>query len=163
VFKGEFTRHILDRTRPRELHLIDVWWKLYGETYPDWGAYTDFGRLATREAFEMAQAAVRGHDRRRVAVFHVENDLECLSRFPNGHFDWVYLDSSHDYDQTLKELELLDRKLGPRGLIAGDDWREDPTHAHHGVCRAATEFCTRTSWRLVERDQFGQWCLSRRG
>jgi hypothetical protein len=112
VFKGEFTRHILDRTRPRELHLIDVWWKLYGETYPDWGAYTDFGRLATREAFEMAQAAVRGHDRRRVAVFHVENDLECLSRFPNGHFDWVYLDSSHDYDQTLKELELLDRKLG---------------------------------------------------
>jgi hypothetical protein len=43
VFRGEFTRHILRVAQPRELHLIDGWWELYGERYPDWGAYTDHG------------------------------------------------------------------------------------------------------------------------
>lgn len=36
VFKGEFTAHILRRVQPKELHLIDAWWLLYGENYPDW-------------------------------------------------------------------------------------------------------------------------------
>ena len=37
VFKGEFTAHILRVVRPRELHLIDAWWLLYGNHYPSGG------------------------------------------------------------------------------------------------------------------------------
>jgi hypothetical protein len=54
---------------------VDPWWMLYGECYPDWGEYTDFGRL------------------------------------------WVYLDSTHTYDGTKRELKLLNRKLRETGLI----------------------------------------------
>ena len=28
VLKGEFTKHILEIVRPKELHLIDLWWKI---------------------------------------------------------------------------------------------------------------------------------------
>jgi len=50
VFRGEFTRHLIEVTRPRELHLVDGWWPLFGETFPDWGAYTDFGRRSSNES-----------------------------------------------------------------------------------------------------------------
>jgi hypothetical protein len=154
VFKGEFSGHLLRRVHPRELHLIDAWWKLFGEFYPDWGAYTDFGRLRTRDAFAQAEAVVRRYDRQGVASFHVADDIEYLSGVPDRYFDWVYLDSSHYYEHTRRELEVLDRKVKRDGLIAGDDWYED------GVYRAAREFCQATGWRLVRIDVFGQWCLA---
>ena len=44
------------------------------------------------------------------------------------------------YDHTMKELQLLIRKVKPGGVIAGDDWQPEPDHPHHGVCRAVREF-----------------------
>lgn len=159
VFKGEFTAHILRTVRPKELHLIDAWWLLYGEHYPDWGAYTEFGRLRTIDAFEHAKRIVGRLDRRGAAVFHVDDDVECLEGFADSYFDWVYLDSSHEYAHTKKELMVLKRKVRRGGLISGDDWQTDPNHDHHGLCRAVMEFCPTFGWELVHLDSYGQWCI----
>ena len=93
VFRGEFTAHILRVTRPRELHLIDGWWKLFGERFPDWGTYTDHGQLETRAAFAEALGRTRG----KPVTFHVEDDLALLPTFEDRFFDWVYLDTTHQY------------------------------------------------------------------
>lgn len=159
VFKGEFTAHILRTVEPRELHLIDAWWLLYGEYYPDWGAYTEFGRLRTKDAFECAERVVGRLDRRNATVFHVGDDVECLKGFADSYFDWVYLDTSHEYAHTQRELMVLKRKVKLGGLISGDDWHTDPNHEHHGVCRAVMEFCQRFGWELVHLDNFGQWYI----
>ena len=159
VFKGEFTAHILRTVRPRELHLIDAWWLLYGEYYPDWGAYTEFGRLRTKDAFEQAKRVVARLDRGSVTVFHIDDDVGCLEGFADSYFDWVYLDSSHEYEHTKKELLVLKRKVRMGGLISGDDWQTDPNHDHHGLCRAVTEFCQTFGWELVHSDSYGQWCI----
>lgn len=152
VFRGEFTRHIVRVTRPRELHLIDGWWALYGERFPNWGAYTEFGRLTTTRAYEEARAAAPEGN------FHVGDDVEILSTFSDSYFDWVYLDTTHRYEHTLAELAVLDQKAR---IIAGDDWHEDPSHGHHGVCRAVREFCASNGWRLGPIDPFGQWIITR--
>jgi hypothetical protein len=162
VFKGEFTRHLLSGVRPRELHLIDAYWLLYGERYPDWGAYTDSGRLTTKEAYAMALAVVVKYDRRRVTTFHVADDMECLATFPGAYFDWVYLDTTHEYEHSRLELELLRRKIRSGGMIAGDDWCTDPTHPHHGLCRAVMQFCATYDWVLMRVDSLGQWCIRER-
>jgi hypothetical protein len=159
VFKGEFTAHILRTVRPKELHLIDAWWLLYGEYYPDWGAYTEFGRLRTKDAFEHARRVVARLDRRSVTVFHIDDDVGCLEGFADSYFDWVYLDSSHEYEHTKKELLVLKRKVRMGGLISGDDWQTDPNHDHHGLCRAVIEFCQTFGWELVHSDSYGQWCI----
>jgi hypothetical protein len=159
VFKGEFTAHILRTVKPKELHLIDAWWLLYGEYYPDWGAYTEFGRLRTKDAFESAKRVVARLDRRNAAVFHIDDDVGCLEGFGDFYFDWVYLDSSHEYAHTKKELAVLKRKVRRGGLITGDDWQPDPNHAHHGLCRAVQEFCHGCDWELVHSDSYGQWCI----
>lgn len=159
VFKGEFTAHILRTVKPKEFHLIDGWWLGYGEYYPDWGAYTEFGRLRTKDAFDHAKRVVGRIDRRSVAVFHVRDDVECLDGFAESYFDWVYLDTSREYAHTTQELAVLKRKVRRVGLIAGDDWQPDPNHAHHGLCRAVREFCHACGWELAHSDSYGQWCI----
>src|SRR3989338_3480165 len=158
VFKGEFSRHILEITKPRELHLVDLWWKI-GEYFQWGGTKEDKGRLKTRDAFMSAKENVREADPEKVSIFHVGDDLEYLQRFPDGYFDWVYLDSSHKYEHTKKELELLRHKVRRGGLIAGHDWYKDPAHVHHGVYKAVAEFCARYKLRIFELDYFSQWCI----
>ena len=156
VYRGQFSREIVRVVRPRELHLIDGWWTLYGECYPDWGSYSDFGRLRTRDAYAEATRAVQGAP----VTFHVGDDCEVLHGFPDCYFDWVYLDSSHEYAQTIEELELLRPKMKPNGLIAGHDWLEDPKHPHHGVYRAVRRFCQLHGWIVVARDDLTQWAVA---
>lgn len=158
VFRGEFTPHIIRVAQPRELHLIDGWWGLYGERYPDWGAYTDHGRLETRAAFDEARRRTSG----KPVTFHVGDDLSILPTFADHFFDWVYLDTSHDYEHTLSELEILDQKVSR--IIMGDDWRQDPDagDVNSGGARAVRVFCERDCWNLVEPDLvFSQWAIAR--
>jgi len=162
VFQGQFTREILRVVRPRRLHLVDSWWLQLGEYYPNWGAYTDFGRLRTREAYDRARQIAAAHAEPHVCQFHVADDVECLATFPDCYFDWVYLDTSHEYERTRRELSAIARVLKPAGLLMGDDWIEDPSNVHHGVCRAVTELCETEGWQLVARDIFSQWCIQRR-
>jgi hypothetical protein len=158
VFRGEFSPHIVRVTQPRVLHLIDGWWELYGERYPDWGAYTDHGTLETRAAFEEARRRTHGMP----VEFHIGDDLSILPTFADRSLDWAYLDSSHQYEHTLQELALLDRKVS--AVIMGDDWREDPNadDSNAGCARAVRVFCESSGWRMLEPDLvFSQWALTR--
>jgi SAM-dependent methyltransferase len=159
VFRGEYSREILRIARPRELHLIDGWWTLYGERFPEfWGEYSDHGRLTTRQAYDETVAAISEHPGAKI---HVGDDLEILATFPDAYFDWVYLDSSHLYEHTLKELALLKRKVKSDGIIVGDDFTEDPSDCNHGCAVAIREFCEAEGWEVAEVDAFRQWRLTR--
>lgn len=90
-------------------------------------------------------------------------DLEELENFPNGYFDWVYLDTTHSYKQTARELAILQSRVSRQGLIAGDDWHPDPNHPHHGVYRAVHEFVNREGHELVySNDADWQWAIKLR-
>jgi methyltransferase family protein len=159
VFRGTFTRKILEVVRPRELHLIDVWWERFGDHFPDWGPYTDFGRLSTHAAHAEVEAIAAEHAATTKSTIHVGDDRQILASFPDGYFDWVYLDTSHSYEDTVAELEILRLKVRPDGLITGDDWVPDPNLPHHGVYRATTEFCRRYGWQVRVIDACRQWCI----
>ena len=95
-------------------------------------------------------------------VLHIGDDLEILPRFPEASFDWLYIDSSHAYEHTGKELRLAERLVKPGGVICGDDWSDDPGHPHHGVRRAVEEFAAASDFRLVYADaRDRQWALRR--
>jgi hypothetical protein len=159
VYRGEFSKHILRIVKPRELHLVDVWWLEYGEHYPNWGAYSDFGRLSTKGAYEEAIGIVEEHGRGRNIVVHVGYDLEYLEGLPDSHLDWAYVDTSHQYEHSKLELEILRKKVKRGGLIAGDDWHEDPTHIHYGLARAVKQFCAENKWEIVLLSNWGQWVI----
>lgn len=162
VFKGEFSQHLLNACQPKKLYLIDAWWEIYGEYYPDWGEYTNFGKLKTRDAYELAREVANKHIQNTEVEICIGDDLKVLSNMPDEYLDWVYVDSSHDYQHTIDELNLLVKKIKQCGLITGHDWRPDPQHEHHGVFRAVNEFCAREEWEVTSLGDYGQWCIKKK-
>jgi SAM-dependent methyltransferase len=156
VFKGDFSRDILRVTKPRWLYLIDGWWTTEGETFDEAWWYAERGTADTRTAYRAVQALAAQHPE---CLVHIGDDLEVLPKFPEHHFDWVYLDTSHRYEQTVRELEELRRVVKPTGIIAGDDWYTHPSHKFHGVCRAVTEYCERYGGQVVIDDEWHQWLV----
>jgi len=157
VFKGEFSIKILTIVKPMKLYLIDVWWGKYGKFYPDWGAYTDHGKLETKEAYRILTENIQEHKDK--CEIMVGDDQKLLLQFPDNYFDWVYIDSTHSYEKTVDELKIISTKIKPDGLITGHDWQPSIFHDHHGVYKAVREFCSETSWEIVHTDEHTQWCL----
>jgi methyltransferase family protein len=161
VFRGHWSKIILEIVKPKELHLIDGWWKISGEKFPWVADTTNFGSLTTKEAYNEARDIVKKYDKNKVCYFHVENDLVYLEKIDNKYFDWVYIDSNHIYEHAIKELEILKDKVKDDGIISGHDWVADPAHKFHGVCKAVNEFCRKYGWKVIKTDEYTQWAIKK--
>jgi hypothetical protein len=159
VFTGLFSEIILADVRPAVLHLVDPWWLAYGDRYPDWGAYTDHGRLETRVAHEAAAARAAAADGETDVQFHVSTSADWLRTIPERSLDWAYIDSTHYYEETLEELTLLAERIRPAGFVLGDDWRPEPSDPHHGVFRAVHELVREGMWDVIRVDEHVQWAV----
>ena len=48
--------------------------------------------------------------------------LEAAEKFNDGYFDFVYIDSSHEYHSTKKEISAWYKKVKDEGILAGHDY-----------------------------------------
>jgi hypothetical protein len=55
VFTGLFSSILARDPKIARVTFVDPWWKAFGERYPDWGDYTDRGRVATHSSYELAR------------------------------------------------------------------------------------------------------------
>lgn len=62
------------------------------------------------------------------------SSLEAAEKFPEVHFDFVFIDSSHLYEDTKKEIVVWYDKIKENGVLAGHD-----AISHEGVRRAIHE------------------------
>ena len=53
--------------------------------------------------------------------FYEMSSLDASTKFPDGYFHFVFLDSSHQYSQTKAEIRLWQYKLLHEGILAGHD------------------------------------------
>ena len=154
VHKGHFSDVILDVVEPTELHLIDPWYLLGAEWR--WGkgdrsTAHALGRIISRMGSRLADGQV---------VVHVGWALDVVESFEDGSLDWIYVDTSHRYEDTKAQLPVLARKVRPGGVIAGDDWYAKPSHPHHGVARAVQEFAEDENDPLIySSDVDHQWAI----
>lgn len=156
VLKGNFSSVLLRRLSPKELHLIDPWYLLSAE----WDWKMDYP--STVDALCDILKRYKKQIEERKIVVHVQDDIKALKEFPDGYFDWVYIDSSHHYNHTVAELELLRKKVKPDGIISGDDWCSDITHIHHGVYKAVNEFMIKYDYTLIYADDSNlQWFITK--
>ena len=49
--------------------------------------------------------------------------LDAARRFPDGHFDWIYLDATHTYAEARRDLEAWYPKVRVGGLVSGHDYQ----------------------------------------
>lgn len=135
VGAGDFSVAILARTAPHVLHLIDSW--THDERYLNLAA-----EVANRFAEEVTAGQV---------IIHQGHSLAVLAGFPDGCFDWVYLDTGHDFATTSRELELCRAKVKPGGIIAGHDYVTGhwPGWYRYGVIEAVNTFCVKYNWEMI--------------
>jgi hypothetical protein len=74
-----------------------------------------------------------------------------LKQMPDYYFDWVYLDTDHSYNTTARELNILNIKVKPGGIICGHDYTMGNWvgNVRYGVIEAVHEFCVKEEWKLV--------------
>lgn len=160
VFTGLFSAVISRQQKLSKVTFVDPWWTMYGERYPDWGSYTDFGRVRTRQAFATAKRRILSEFPNRFV--EVKSSYEWLEDQADESLDWIYLDFTHTYDGTKQELKLLNRKLRETGLICGDDWQSNRNHRHHGVFLAVNEFTREEGFEFLLCRVNNQWIIRRK-
>ncbi len=141
VWQGDFSRWILELTRPAALHLIDPWTFSHAErdreTWHGGGAarqQADLDRIHDAVASRFATEIDAG-----LVTIHRAPSHDAADRFPDAFFDWIYIDGDHFYDAVSRDLALWAPKVKPGGIIAGDDYRESPVYGTD-VVRAVDEF-----------------------
>jgi predicted O-methyltransferase YrrM len=150
VANGDYSAEILGLNKEAILHLIDAW---------DSDRYSKgFERVQTRFAAEIAARSV---------ILHRGRAVDILPTLANRSFDWLYLDTSHQYVETVKELRLCESLVKDSGRIAGHDFcTGNPYHGlPYGVIQAVYEFCAERRWSFeyitLDGDGYFSFCLKR--
>ena len=159
VFTGLFSTVLLKAAQPSMAYFVDPWWEAHGENFPNWGSYTDNGRLSTRVAHDVATKRIKSHAKGSETKVIVGFSEPFLAQIDDRHFDWVYIDSWHSYNGTVGELAALRSKLKPGAIVAGDDWHDDPSHRHFGVAKAVREAVSRGEYQMISTFPSAQWAI----
>ena len=147
---GDYTAEIMEKNRPRELHLIDAW---ASDRYKS-------GLEGIRDKFSAEIEA---------GLIHLQQGLstERLVQFPNDFFDWVYIDTNHSFAVTWEELQLCNDKVKDEGRIAGHDFCTGNVvkPVPYGVIEACAKFCVDYGWQYeyltLESHGHFSFCLKR--
>jgi len=123
VFKGHFSREILDRANPREFHMIDPWEE------QDRAFYADNSNVEQEQfdtIFESVRARFADEVQSGQARLHRTYSQDVVDNFPDKTFDWVYIDGLHTYDGCLQDLRLYAPKVKDDGFLVGHDYANHP-------------------------------------
>ena len=132
VFKGEFSKQILEICQPSKLYLIDPFDGFTGSGNKD-GVnmevinLTDYYNNVLLPLYEPNEN-----------VILIKNISEVLLNFDNDYFDYVYIDANHSYEFVINDLEMSFLKVKNDGVIMGHDYT---SNGFEGVVRAVDEFC----------------------
>lgn len=165
VFRGHFAAVIARELTPRKLFLVDPWTKC-GERF-GWGPdpYTNYDELTTAGALLDTRHRMRIFESTCDIVYieeTLENFGEDIESYTAEKLDFAYLDTTHSYHDTLRQLDVLAKIIASDGVILGDDWIPDIHHRHHGVMRAVNDFLKVSDFQLVIAGPDNQFCLRRR-
>ncbi|MBV7316375.1 class I SAM-dependent methyltransferase [Shewanella sp. NIFS-20-20] len=135
VAQGTFSQQILTYNQPSKLHLVDIWGS---------NRYNDALFASVSQKFA---AEVRDN---QVAI-HRQLSQHALADFDDNSLDWAYIDTTHSYQQTKTELELLHTKIKANGFICGHDYQHCnwASQVRYGVIEAVHEFCVAYQYKLV--------------
>lgn len=124
VWKGEFSKEILEIVKPKELHLIDPWKYEYDKTYEK-ACYG--GKIGSQvlmdQIFNQVTKQFQNEITNNQVFIHRNSLINIGNNIADNYFDWVYIDGNHLYEFVKKDLEFFYKKVKKGGFITGDDYR----------------------------------------
>jgi hypothetical protein len=132
VFKGEFSKTIVEIMNPKELYLIDIFQGIMGSGDKDGD---NFEKISLDESYENLKKHFEHNNNVKIIKGFTVNEL---SKIEDNYLDFVYVDAGHEYHDVKNDLEVSYKKVKNGGIIMGHDYNKD-TFA--GLCLAVDEFC----------------------
>ncbi len=129
---------------PKKLFAVDPWY-LASNSW-DWASEDKSTINALIKILTTYQREINNG----VFIPRVDYSINFMENMPDNFFDIVYLDTTHSYNQTKKEIDAILPKLKVTGFLIFDDYRSDPNHNHHGVFKAANEAVKDSKLKIVE-------------
>lgn len=135
VDEGNFSELILKKCKPEKLHLIDIWAS---------EIYNDTKRKYVEKRFDP-------EIRSGMVEINLGYSTEIGVKFKDNYFDWIYIDTNHSYETTIRELEIWRLKVKEGGIIAGHDFIVGYWDGmiRYGVIEAVYQFCSKYHWELL--------------
>lgn len=135
VDKGDFSEQILDICTPAKLYLVDAW---HSERYHDGLFHQVTERFSKR--IDSGEIEIK----RGLSI-------EMAGDFADQSLDWVYIDTDHSYETTIRELCLYASKVKVGGIISGHDYTMGNfiKWYRYGVIEAVHQFCATFDWELI--------------
>jgi hypothetical protein len=124
---GKFAEHIFQAARPRTLHLFDL----------------------SLEWFD-PEVLVQPRQEGRVQI-HLGDSSTELGKFPDEHFDWLYIDADHSYAGVKRDIAQAVAKVKRDGLLVFNDYTVwSPLEVcNYGVLKAVNELVNSGEWEFV--------------
>lgn len=129
AYRGEYAEQNLNRWRGVLYVLLDVWvvsdcvnGNLSNCVYDARSGRT-FDKMAARGRMRRGGDRFKNPDGSPRYLMLQKSTLEAAKTFPDGHFDWLYLDATHSYAEAKRDLEAWYPKLRVGGLMSGHDYQ----------------------------------------
>jgi hypothetical protein len=153
VYRGEMSAAMLAR-RPRlRLSLVDSW-EGEGQAYHTQNDSKTRMSCDQMEKHYKATLAAIGFATDRADVRRMRS-LEAAASFPEGYFDFVFIDADHSYEGCRNDIAAWKGKVKPGGWLCGHDYKTK-SDRDIGVIRAVDEFCISHGLTL-ETDANSTW------
>ena len=137
VWRGEFSRKILDALEPKKLCLIDPW-----KNFDDHDDKAFSGREEDEKMDEIHDEVCRLYEaeiKARQVIVMREMSGDALKKFRNATINFAYVDGDHSYEGVKADLDALFPKMVVGGVMAFDDYHRRGWWGD-GVLRAIHEF-----------------------
>lgn len=125
VFKGEHAEQLL-LAEPKKLHLIDFW--------------THWANYRRKDWLDNKEETIRRFKGNPVVKIHDGKVEKILPKFPDNHFDWIYIDTFHAYEPVTRDIKLAYKKIKHGGIMCGHDFIVAHEDFGTSVVRAVIEF-----------------------
>jgi len=137
VAKGIFSEILLVNSKLKKLYSLDPW-REYSKT-----EYNDTANCSQKDHDDRYNSVVEklGKFGDRSQIIR-KDSIEALGDFPDGYFDFIYIDANHAYEPVKIDINNWYPKLKIGGLFSGHDYIDAVTkHGVYGVKSAVDEFC----------------------
>jgi hypothetical protein len=125
VFQGDFSSVLLESNKFKRLYLVDVFA----------GKASNFNR-SYEDASVLESIVKNKFLNHSEVIIRKQDSISFLQSMPDLFFDFIYIDTVHSYEQTIKELNESYRVIKNNGLICGHDY----CTTFNGVIEAVGDF-----------------------
>lgn len=156
VYRGDFSKMIMDQLYPEKLVLIDPFEK-GGESYGEEMKHLTTA-YSSQDDFEYVKERFKTYI--ESGMVYINRNYSYKVSYPDDHFDFLYHDSSHMYFDIKKDLVEWRSAVKPSGLICGHDFCDIKSF---GVKQAVNEFMEECGFEMfIYNENGGDFALKRK-